>query len=69
MANTAHKEHYNLYYIFAADKKEHPMPEHKVDAIRGAIFSHAPPKNRIPSRKHKPSAPVANSHSVLSWNA
>lgn len=48
MTDAVHKEHYNLYYIFAADKKEHPMPEHKVDAIRAAIFSHAPPKNRIP---------------------
>lgn len=48
MTVAVHKEHYNLYYIFAADKKEHPMPQHKAEAIRTAIFSHAPPKNRIP---------------------
>lgn len=48
MTDTAHKEHYNLYYIFAADKKEHPMSQHKAEAIRTAIFSHAPPKPNIP---------------------
>lgn len=48
MTDTANKEHYNLYYIFAADKREHPMPQHKAEAIRKAIFSHAPPKSSIP---------------------
>lgn len=48
MPYTVRTEHNKLYYLFAADKKEHPMPEHKVDAIRKAIFSYAPPKPSIP---------------------
>ena len=48
MPDTANKAHYNLYYIFAADKKKHPMPRNKLEAIRAAIFSHAPPKANSP---------------------
>ena len=48
MTDTAHKGHNNLYYIFAADKKERPMPQHKVEEVRTAIFSHPPPKQNIP---------------------
>ena len=33
-----HREHYNLYYIFAADKQEHPMPPEMVEKIRKNIF-------------------------------
>ena len=29
--------HYNLYYLFLEDKRKHPMPEHKVQAIRKNI--------------------------------
>ena len=29
---------YNLYYIFEADKKEHPMPDDAVERIRKNIF-------------------------------
>ena len=32
------REHYNLYYIFAADKQEHPMPPEMVEKIRKNIF-------------------------------
>ena len=32
------REHYNLYYIFAADKQEHPMPSEMVEKIRKNIF-------------------------------
>lgn len=32
------REHYNLYYIFAADKQAHPMPPEKVEKIRRNIF-------------------------------
>ena len=39
MENTeSRREHYNLYYIFAADKQEHPMPPEKVEEIRKNIF-------------------------------
>lgn len=39
MENTEnHREHYNLYYIFAADKQERPMPPEKVEEIRKNIF-------------------------------
>ena len=49
MTDAVHKEHCNLYYLFATDKKEHPMPQHKLDAIRTALFSHAPPEPKRPS--------------------
>jgi len=32
------REHYNLYYIFAADKQERPMPPERVEEIRKNIF-------------------------------
>ena len=32
------REHYNLYYIFKADKREHPMPPRKVYEIKKKIF-------------------------------
>lgn len=39
MENTENRrEHYNLYYIFAADKQEHPMPPEMVEKIRKNIF-------------------------------
>ena len=39
MENTENRrEHYNLYYIFAADKQEHPMPAEMVEKIRKNIF-------------------------------
>ena len=33
-----HREHYNLYYIFKADKREHPMPPRKVYEIKKKMF-------------------------------
>ena len=33
-----HREHYNLYYIFEADKREHPMPLRYVEDIRKKIL-------------------------------
>jgi len=39
MENTeSRREHYNLYYIFDADKREHPMLPEKVEEIRKNIF-------------------------------
>ena len=39
MENTENRrEHYNLYYIFEADKQEHPMPPEMVEKIRKNIF-------------------------------
>ena len=39
MENTEnHREHYNLYYIFAADKQKHPMPPEMVKEIIKNIF-------------------------------
>ena len=32
------RKHCNLYYIFATDKQEHPMPPEKVKEIRKNIF-------------------------------
>ena len=32
------RERYNLYYIFATDKQEHPMPPEMVEKIRKNIF-------------------------------
>ena len=32
------REHYNLYYIFAADKQKHPMPPEMVKEIIKNIF-------------------------------
>lgn len=32
------REHHNLYYIFAADKQEHPMPPEMVEKIQKNIF-------------------------------
>lgn len=33
------REHNNLYYIFEADKKAHPMPPEKVEEIRKNILN------------------------------
>ena len=39
MENTENRHvHYNLYYIFAADKQEHPMPPEMVEKIQKNIF-------------------------------
>ena len=51
------KPHYNLYYIFEADKREHPMPQQAVDAIRATL-------ERICANRRNtedpPDAPTAN---------
>ncbi len=44
MDDIAHKVRYNLYYIFARDKQEHPMPGHIAEAIRAYLMSCLPPK-------------------------
>lgn len=39
MENTENRrEHNNLYYIFATDKQEHPMPPEMVEKMRKNIF-------------------------------
>ena len=32
------REHYNLYYIFEADRQRHEMPKNEVERIRKNIF-------------------------------
>lgn len=39
MSDIACKAHSNLYYLFAADKKEHPMPPHRVELLRKMLFA------------------------------
>ena len=48
MAEAKTTTHYNLYYIFAADKQAHPMPQHWVDVLRAALFPNASSKPDVP---------------------
>ena len=55
MENTEnHREHYNLYYIFAADKQEHPMPPEKVEEIRKNIFEKNSKKLKLLNNENPP---------------
>ena len=48
MNDPSNQKHNNLYYIFAVDKKAHPMPHHKMEAIQKAVFARMPPKAGLP---------------------
>ena len=55
MENTENRrEHYNLYYIFAADKQEHPMPPEKVEEIRKNIFEKNSKKSKLLNNENPP---------------
>lgn len=55
MENTENRrEHNNLYYIFAADKQEHPMPPDMVEKIRKNIFEKNLKKLKLLSSNNPP---------------
>ena len=55
MENTENRrEHYNLYYIFEADKQEHPMPPEMVEKIRKNIFEKNPKKLKLLNIENPP---------------
>ena len=55
MENTEnHREHYNLYYIFAADKQKHPMPPEMVKEIIKNIFEKNSKKLKLLNNENPP---------------
>ena len=55
MENTENRrEHYNLYYIFAADKQEHPMPPEMVKEIIKNIFEKNSKKLKLLNNENPP---------------
>ena len=43
----SHRERYNLYYIFQADKLSHPMPPEMLEKIRKHISEKARQNKKI----------------------
>ena len=42
-----HRNHYNLYFIFASDKPKHPMPLDKAEMIRKNILGNLSEKLKL----------------------
>lgn len=48
------REHSNLYYIFEADKKAHPLPLETVEKIRKNIIKNFPKNLKLSNNNNPP---------------